>query len=132
VHRSKKAIAVALGCATVCALGGTSATAAMPVDTSELRKAVTAEGALEHERQFQAIADANGDTRASGTPGYDASVDYVAGLLTNAGYQVSRQEFEYDLFVETADPVLDLVSPDRPAYVPGEAFITMSTRGPVM
>ena len=27
---------------------------------------------------FQAIADANGGTRAAGTPGYDASVDYVA------------------------------------------------------
>ena len=31
-----------------------------------------------HERALQTIANANGGTRASGTPGYDASVAYVA------------------------------------------------------
>ena len=36
--------------------------------------------------QFQAIADANGGVRAAGTPGYDASVDYVAETLEAAGH----------------------------------------------
>ena len=45
-------------------------------------------------------ADANGGTRASGTPGYDASVDYVAEQLTAFGYRVERQPFEFDFFDE--------------------------------
>jgi hypothetical protein len=37
--------------------------------------------ALKHLEAFQAIADANGNTRASGTPGYDLSKDYVVAQL---------------------------------------------------
>jgi Zn-dependent M28 family amino/carboxypeptidase len=55
---------------------------------------VTLEGVREHQAAFQAIADASNDpvfpgTRAAGTEGYDASVDYVAGLLEDAGYEVT-------------------------------------------
>ena len=50
-------------------------------DTSALREAVTVDGILAHEQAFQAIADANGGTRAAGTPGYEASGDYVEDLL---------------------------------------------------
>ncbi|MQA26558.1 MAG: M20/M25/M40 family metallo-hydrolase [Micromonosporaceae bacterium] len=121
-------LTLAVGVATVLATAG-AATAATPTDTSELRDAVTAENILKHEQALQDIADANGGTRASGTPGYDASADYVAGLLGDAGYQVRRQAFEYELFIENADPVLDLTSPDQPAYTPGEDFFTMAYSG---
>jgi Zn-dependent M28 family amino/carboxypeptidase len=50
---------------------------------------------LMHLEAFQDIADAHGGTRASGTPGYDASGDYVQGRLEGAGYTVERQEFDY-------------------------------------
>jgi Peptidase family M28/PA domain len=55
---------------------------------------VTLEGVREHQAAFQAIADASNDpiypgTRAAGTVGYDQSVDYVAGLLEDAGYEVT-------------------------------------------
>ena len=43
----------------------------------KLLECVRVEGVREHQAAFQAIADANGGTRAAGTPGYDASVDYV-------------------------------------------------------
>ena len=43
----------------------------------KLLECVTLDGVLAHEQAFQDIADDNGGTRASGTPGYDASVDYV-------------------------------------------------------
>jgi hypothetical protein len=43
------------------------------IDTKRLRNAVTVSGILAHERIFQRIANQNGGTRASGTPGYDAS-----------------------------------------------------------
>jgi hypothetical protein len=55
---------------------------------------VTLEGVREHQRAFQAIADANDDpfypgTRAAGTEGYAESVEYVAGVLRDAGYDVT-------------------------------------------
>ena len=132
MSRMKYAIAFAL--ALVMALGAVGvASAAVPVDSSELRDAVTVEGILEHEREFQEFADANGDTRASGTPGYDASADYVAGKLESAGYSVTRQKFDYELFIENSDPVLDPTDPDLPAYTPGDTaeddFSTMSYSG---
>jgi hypothetical protein len=43
----------------------------------KLLECVTLEGVREHQAALQAIADANGGTRVSGTPGYDQSVDYV-------------------------------------------------------
>jgi aminopeptidase S len=54
---------------------------------------VSGEGALRHLQALQAIADANGGDRASPGPGYDASVDYVAGVLRDAGYDVSTPTY---------------------------------------
>jgi Zn-dependent M28 family amino/carboxypeptidase len=66
----------------------------------KLLECVTLEGVREHQLQLQKIADANDDpfypgTRAAGTEGYAESVDYVAGLLRAAGYQVTLDEFEF-------------------------------------
>jgi len=109
------------------------ASAAVPTGSSQLRNAVTVGGILQHERALQAIADDNDDTRASGTPGYDASADYVARKLNAAGYNVRRQEFDYDLFIENSDPVLDPTDPDLAPYTPGDTadddFSTMSYSG---
>jgi Zn-dependent M28 family amino/carboxypeptidase len=60
----------------------------------KLLQCITAEGVMEHERVFQAIADANTDpnypgSRAAGTEGYDDSVDYVASTLRKAGWKVT-------------------------------------------
>ncbi len=55
---------------------------------------------LTHLEAFQDIADAHDGTRASGTKGYDASGDYVQGLLEGAGYEVTRQEFPF-VYTET-------------------------------
>ena len=54
---------------------------------------VTGDGAFAHLQELQRIADAHAGNRALGTPGYDASVDYVAGVLRAAGYQVQTPEF---------------------------------------
>ena len=50
--------------------------------------------ALEHLQALQKIADEHGGNRATGTPGYDASVEYVAGALRAAGFEVSTPTFE--------------------------------------
>ncbi len=70
--------------------------------TDKLLACVDAEDVLVHLDALQSIADANGGTRASGTPGYDESADYVAGLLEDAGYSVTRQLFEFSLFTENS------------------------------
>jgi Zn-dependent M28 family amino/carboxypeptidase len=111
------------------ALTGTAAYGAVPTDTSELREAVSADAIMDHLAELQAIADANGDTRASGTPGYDASIEYIAGLLETAGYETTIQEFLFNSFRELSEPVFERVSPDPVTYVPGEDFFTAEYSG---
>ena len=99
-------------------LAASPALAVDEVNTKRLRNAVTVGGILAHERVFQRIANQNGGTRASGTPGYDASAAYVAGRLEAAGYQVSLQEFTFPFF-EDLGTTLTQESPDPTAYETG-------------
>jgi len=81
------------------------------VNTKKLRNAVTVSGILQHERALQSIANKNDGTRASGTPGFDASVDYVVKKLRKAGYKVKKQPFTFPFFRDLEAPVLSEVSP---------------------
>lgn len=106
------------------------ASAAPPVDTAALRDAVTPAGILAHQNAFQAIATANGGTRASGTPGYDASLAYVKDQLDATGYFTTRvQEFDFDFFQETADAQFQRVSPSPRQFVLNDDFLTMEYSG---
>ncbi|MFD2090252.1 M28 family metallopeptidase [Blastococcus deserti] len=65
----------------------------------KLLDCVTLEGVMEHLQAFQDIATKSQDpvypgTRAAGTEGYTASVEYVSGLLEKAGYQVTLDPVE--------------------------------------
>ena len=60
----------------------------------DLAGKVTVDGVYAHLRKLQEIADANRGSRAEGTPGYDASVDYVAQTLRDKGFDVQTPEFE--------------------------------------
>jgi hypothetical protein len=57
---------------------------------AKLLECVTLAAVRAHQAAFQQIVDATGGTRAAGTPGYDASVDYVMTKLAAAGYLCSR------------------------------------------
>lgn len=103
---SRRARTVAIATAVVAgfAFVPTGAAIAAPVADCDMRnnntvtkllECVSAEDAMEHLEAFQAIADANDDTRAAGTPGYEASVDYVVGVLEGAGWDVTIDEFPY-------------------------------------
>ncbi|WP_433555738.1 M28 family peptidase [Pseudonocardia xinjiangensis] len=50
-------------------------------------------GTSPHLAALQRIADENGGNRASPSPGYDASVEYVVEVLTAAGYDVSTPTY---------------------------------------
>ncbi len=61
---------------------------------TDLGKHVTTDGMVGHLAELQKIADANGGTRAVGTPGYDASLDYVVGVLRGKGFDVQTPDFQ--------------------------------------
>src|SRR5262245_9963254 len=93
-----------------------SAFALDEVNTKKIRDAVTVNGVLAHERALQSIANANGGIRASGTPGFDASLAYVKGKLQAAGYKVTEQSFTFPFFRELSDPTVSQVSPTPTDY----------------
>jgi Zn-dependent M28 family amino/carboxypeptidase len=70
-----------------------------------LRQRVGTDAMVEHLSELQAIADENDGTRAVGTPGYDASVDYVAQVLRDSGFDVQTPGFSMRVF-ETETPEL--------------------------
>lgn len=95
---------IAVGLAAACSSPAPPAPAPPPASTSaaptadpglpgRLAAAATGDGAFRHLEELQRIADANGGNRALGTPGYDASVEYVAKTLRDAGYTVETPEF---------------------------------------
>jgi hypothetical protein len=92
------------------------ATSAPPTDSEALRDAVTTNGIMEHLEAFQTIADANGDARASGTAGYDESVEYVVSQLDPNYFDVEVQEFEFDVFRELAPAHLEQIAPTPTDY----------------
>jgi Zn-dependent M28 family amino/carboxypeptidase len=63
-----------------------------------VRDNVKSDAMMAHLRKLQDIANANGNTRAVGTPGYDASVDYVVNILRDHGFDVQTPEFTARVF----------------------------------
>jgi aminopeptidase S len=68
---------------------------AVPVGplVQQLTGEVSVDGAWVHLQALQRIADENGGNRAAGTPGYEASVEYVTGVLSAAGFDVTTPTF---------------------------------------
>jgi Zn-dependent M28 family amino/carboxypeptidase len=96
----------------------------------KLRDAITVQGMKQHQQAFQNIASANGNTRSSGTPGYDASVAYVVAQLEAAGYDPVVQVFDFPYFQELAPSEFERISPNPEVYVNGTDFATMTYSGP--
>ncbi|OMC53773.1 amidohydrolase [Mycobacterium sp. IS-836] len=65
---------------------------------SALQHKVTTDAMMAHLSKLQDIANANNGTRAVGTPGYEASVDYVVNTLRNSGFDVQTPEFSARVF----------------------------------
>ncbi|HEV2260148.1 MAG TPA: M28 family peptidase [Streptosporangiaceae bacterium] len=88
---------------------------------SKLLPCITTDDLWNHMQNFQAIADANPGpdghaSRNSGEPGYKASADYVARLMTQAGYDVHIQTYKFDYFAYAAVPTFSEVSPTAHDY----------------
>lgn len=89
-----------------------------------------------HQKEFQAIARANGGNRWTlGSGGYQESVDYVVAELRKDGYRPKVVQFNHPFWRETAPAVLNQVTPTPKTYRYGDAdddgspdvdFITMT------
>ena len=91
----RRAHLAAAGALAVALLSASAAIAKPPdVDSSKLETAVTVAGIVEHQQALQNIANLNGGTRATTTPGYTASVAYVRETMERAGYNVSISNFD--------------------------------------
>lgn len=96
--------------------------------TEKLQECVTLEGVRAHQQALQDIADAHGGNRASGLPGYDASVDYVVAQAEAAGLAVSTQDFTFPFF-QILSESLERTDPDPTVYEAGTDFATMTFSG---
>jgi Zn-dependent M28 family amino/carboxypeptidase len=98
---------------TACSSSRPGPPAAAPDLGRSLAAKVTAERMFTRLRALQDIANANRGNRADGTPGYDASVEYVAKALRDRGFGVTTPQFDR----------LYTVSPGRPAVtVAGRSY----------
>jgi Zn-dependent M28 family amino/carboxypeptidase len=82
--------------------------------SKKLLECVTVAGVRQHQSVLQFISDANDGTRASGTPGFEASVAYAVRIFKNAGYEVTVQPFEFEYTEDLA--TLVQVSPTPTDY----------------
>lgn len=118
-------------------LFGATGNDAKPVSDSEpsrklsaqLQEGVTLRGIMEHQRRFAGIAAANNGNRAAGTSGYDASADYVAETLREAGYEVSVQRFGLPDSGTSTNAEIERTLPDSESYERGEDFGTLGYSG---
>jgi Zn-dependent M28 family amino/carboxypeptidase len=136
---SRRARTAAIATTAIAALalvpaGGAFAATPQGCDTrtnntyEKLLTCVTVDGVLEHEKAFQAIADANDDTRAAGTTGYTGSVEYVVDTLEAAGWNVSLDDFA---FTYVPPPILEQLTP-LPAKEYASAVFTGTGYGEVV
>ncbi|MGB2919921.1 MAG: M28 family peptidase [Mycobacterium sp.] len=82
-----------------------------PALGAQLADKVTVDGVHRHLVELQLIADANDGNRADGSPGHQASVDYVAGLLRESGFDVQTPEFERLSGSRGGEPALTVGGP---------------------
>ena len=88
---------------------------------SKLVACVNTDDLWQHMQAFEKIGQDNPGpdghpSRNSGEPGYKASVDYVAGLMKKAGYDVTIQPYTFDYFAYQGVPQMSEVSPTAHDY----------------
>lgn len=98
VGAASVAMVVVAGCSSSQSNDASSGDSAVAAG-SALAERVEEDALVGHLEQLESIAGDNNGNRASGTSGYDASVDYIAGQLRDAGFEVDTPEFDFDQFI---------------------------------
>jgi len=90
---------------------------------SKLLPCITTDDLWAHMQTFENIAIANPSpadghpSRNSGEPGYKASADYVAKVMSDAGYSVKIQQYPFTYFAFTGRPTFSEASPTARSFV---------------
>jgi Zn-dependent M28 family amino/carboxypeptidase len=129
LRHHRRALGALLAVAVCAAITATPASAATQTDTKAFEDAVSVgtdtSGIRQHLRRFQQIADANANTRATGTAGHRQSADYVISKLDPNYWRVTTQPFIADVFSDLAPPTLSASPAASPAWVADADFATM-------
>ncbi len=72
--------------------------AAVAKFATSLKDKISVDAMMAHLQKLQDIANEHDGTRAVGTPGYEASVEYVAKALRDSGFDVQTPEFTAKVF----------------------------------
>jgi Zn-dependent M28 family amino/carboxypeptidase len=94
-----------------------------------LRDAIRLPGIRAHQQALQNIANDHDGTRASGTPGFMASLHYVKKRAEKFGLITKVQHFDFAFFRELSPSELSQVAPNAVTYVNGTDFLTMTYSG---
>ncbi len=137
--RLRSALAVVTAFALVLVSGCAASTTAPPAPADlpadgplaqELATKVSEPGAFVHLQALQRIADENGGNRASPSSGYEASVDYVVGVLRDAGYDVSTPSYKLPRGQQGRNVVAQTRTGDPGSVVMIGAHLDSVTDGP--
>lgn len=119
---------VAAAAVTAVLIGGCSSRPEPAADLArDLADKVGVDGMFGHLRKLAEIAAANKGSRAEGTSGYDASVDYVAQTLRDNGFDVATPEFERVGVASPGRPRLTTSGRDYP--VDQASLLTSTPKG---
>jgi Zn-dependent M28 family amino/carboxypeptidase len=117
----------ATGAVALVLLGGCGVAPSSTPLPSGIVVRLSADAIGQHLAALDAIARNNGGIRAAGTPGYDASVDYVVGQLRDMGYVVTMPEVDFSSFAELPGSTIEVM--DGPSFEGGADFHAMIYSG---
>ncbi len=92
-----------------------------PVCDFDLPAAIRASDLSAHLEALDAIAIDHDGTRVAGSPGYDASAEYVEARLAEAGYTTTRWMFEFERYEHATAPVFERLDVAQ-GFVEGEDY----------
>ncbi len=119
--------AVASCCANPTPPGAGAPAAPNPNLAADLARSVTVDAMMVHLQQLQQAADAHGGNRAEGTPGYDASADYVTKALKDRGFEVQAPELSRLKVLTEGKPLVDIGG--RPYAVDQASYFAQTPKG---
>jgi len=97
---------------------------------SYLEDAVDVKNIVEHLKALENLATENNGTRAVGTTGYNASLQYVMSkLLDNTDYNISLQQFNAETWSSQTSPVFRALPPASVNYTEGVDFNVLRFSG---
>lgn len=114
------------GSPTTSASASTGTGGPEPALARALRDAIDVDDVLADLDRLQQIADDHDGTRAAGTAGHEASVEFVADELRKAGYDVTLRPVDLTAFRQLAPSTLAIDAPGAPAFEDVRDFKAMT------